>query len=71
MVTKSGEYYGQPFSRGRGVTQGDPVFPKLFNIIVDAVVRATLRRSMYPKRLNTVSGGWRDNITYASMKMTD
>ena len=27
---------------GRGVTQGDPTSPMIFNIVVDAVVRATL-----------------------------
>ena len=43
MVPKSGKYYGQPLSTGRGVTQGDPVSPKPFNIIVDAVFRATLQ----------------------------
>ena len=34
---------------GRGVTQGDPVFPKLFNIIVDSVVRATLKEICGPQ----------------------
>ena len=43
MVTNSGKYYGRPFSTGRGVTQRDPVYPTLFNIIVYAVVRATLQ----------------------------
>ena len=31
--------YGVPFKSGRGVTQGGPLSAKLFNIIVDAVVR--------------------------------
>ena len=48
VVTKSGKYYGRPFSTGRGVTQGDPVYPTLFNIIVDAVVRATLQDICVP-----------------------
>ena len=43
VVTKAGKYYGRPFSTGRGVTQGDLFYPALFNIIVDAVVRATLQ----------------------------
>jgi hypothetical protein len=31
--------YGHPFKAGRGVTQGGPLLAKLFNIIVNAVVR--------------------------------
>jgi len=31
--------YGTPFKAGRGVTQGSPLSAKLFNIIVDVVVR--------------------------------
>ena len=49
MVPKSGKYYGRPFSTGRGVTQGDPVSLTLFNIIADAVVRATLPEICRPK----------------------
>ena len=35
--------YGRPFKAGRGVTQGGPLSAKLFNIIVDAVVREWMR----------------------------
>ena len=42
VITKKGKYYGRPLSTCRGVTKGDTVSPTLFNIIVDAVVRATL-----------------------------
>ena len=49
MVSKSGKYYGLPFSTGRGVTQGDPVSSTLFNIIVYAVVRATLQEICGPQ----------------------
>jgi hypothetical protein len=31
--------YGQPFNAGHGVTQGGPLLAKLFNIVVNAVVR--------------------------------
>ena len=41
FVPKSKRFLGTPFSMGRGVTQGDPTSPMIFNIVVDAVVRAT------------------------------
>ena len=43
MVPKLGKYDMQPFSTGIGLTQGDLVSPTLFNIIVYALVRATLQ----------------------------
>ena len=39
MVEKAGSYYGKGFKGGRGVTQGDPLSPTIFNVVVDAVVR--------------------------------
>jgi hypothetical protein len=39
MVCRASGYYGQPFKAGRGVTQCGPLSAKLFNIVVDAVVR--------------------------------
>ena len=39
MAARSGGYYGTAFKGERGVTQGDPLFPTLFNVVVDAVVR--------------------------------
>ena len=39
MVCRASGNYGQPFKAGRGVTQGGPLLAKLFNILVDAVVR--------------------------------
>ena len=35
--------YGAPFKAGRGVTQGGPLSAKLFNVVVDAVVREWLQ----------------------------
>ena len=35
--------YSTPFKAGQGVTQGGPLSAKLFNIMVDAVVREWLR----------------------------
>ena len=39
LVCKAGGYYNrESFKTGRGVTQGGPVSPRIFNILVDAVV---------------------------------
>ncbi|KAL7543923.1 hypothetical protein ACHAWF_007483, partial [Thalassiosira exigua] len=35
MVCRAGGNYGTAFGAGRGVTQGGPLSPKLFNILVD------------------------------------
>ena len=39
LVCCAGGNYGTPFKAYHGVTQGGPLSPKLFNILVDAVVR--------------------------------
>ena len=39
MVERVGGYYKETFRRERGVTQGDPLSPTTFNVVVDAVVR--------------------------------
>ena len=39
MVARTGRYYGKGFKGERGVTQGDPLSPTIFNVVVDAVVR--------------------------------
>ena len=38
-VCRDSGNYGTPFKAGRGVTQGGPLSAKLFNIMVDVVVR--------------------------------
>ena len=49
MAAWAGGCYGTAFSGERGVTQGDPLSPTLFNVVVDAVVRHRLE------------GLWKDN----------
>ncbi len=44
MVCHASVNYRGPFCAGRGVTQGGPLSAKLFNILVDAVVREWLRQ---------------------------
>ena len=38
MVARVGGYYGEAFKGARGVTQGDPLSPTIFNVVVDTVV---------------------------------
>ena len=38
MVARAGGYYGAAFMGARGVMQGDPLFPTIFNMLVDVVV---------------------------------
>ena len=39
MVARAGGYYREGFKRFQGVTQGDPISPTIFNVVVDVVVR--------------------------------
>ena len=39
MVARAGGYYGRAFKGARGVMQGDPLSPTIFNVVVDVVVR--------------------------------
>ena len=38
MMAWAGEYYGETLHEERGVSQGNPLFPNIFNVVVDAVV---------------------------------
>jgi hypothetical protein len=42
MVCRVSGNYGGPFCAGQGMTQGGPLPAKLFNILVDAVIREWL-----------------------------
>jgi hypothetical protein len=46
MVCRAEGSYGEPFSAGRGVTQGGPLSSLMFNVCVDAVVREWLRQCL-------------------------
>ena len=39
MVARAGGYLGTGFKGERGVTQGYPLSPTIFNVVVDVVVR--------------------------------
>ena len=39
MVAIAGGYYGTEFKGERGVTQGHPLFPTIFNVVMDVLVR--------------------------------
>ena len=39
MVARAGGYYRKLFGGERGVTQGDPLSPTIFNVVVYTVVR--------------------------------
>ena len=39
MVERAGGYYGTTFNGEHGVTQGGPLSPTIFNVVVDALVR--------------------------------
>ena len=46
LVCRAGGCYGEPFRARRGVTQGGPFSPRIFNTMVDAIVREWLRRTI-------------------------
>ena len=46
MVARAGGYYWEAFMGARGVTQGDPLSPTIFNVVVDAVVRHWVKMAL-------------------------
>jgi Reverse transcriptase (RNA-dependent DNA polymerase) len=57
FVARQAGYYGRPFQLGRGLTQGDPMSPILFNIVCDAIVRAWLKDVLPGSEATTGLGG--------------
>ena len=49
MACLAGGRYGRRFKARRGVTQGGPLSPTIFNLMVDAVVREWLSRALSPE----------------------
>jgi len=49
LVYRASGYYGKPFKAYRGVTQGSPFSPRMFNVMVDAVVREWMRQMLGPE----------------------
>ena len=39
METRAVGYYRETFRGERGITQGDPLSPTIFNVVVDSVIR--------------------------------
>ena len=39
MVSRAGGYFGAPFKGWRDVTQGEPLTPMIFNVVVDVVLQ--------------------------------
>ena len=50
MVTTNRKCFERPLRTERGVTQGEPVSPKIFNILVSAVVREVLLEVCGPQQ---------------------
>ena len=42
IVRKAGRFLGKAFRTRCGMTQGDPSYPIIFNIVVDVVVRLVM-----------------------------
>ena len=57
MAAQAGGYYGTAFKGARGVTQGDPLSPTIFNVVVDAVVWHWLEGLQTAKEEKGATGG--------------
>ena len=57
MVARASGYYGEVFKGAWGVTQGEPLSPTIFNVVVDAVVRHWLEGLQAAKEEKDAEGG--------------
>ena len=44
LACRASGYYGQNFKAWRGVTQGGPLSPTIFNLMADTIVRERMRQ---------------------------
>ena len=51
IVPKAGKCLGAAFGTGREVTQGDPAYPIIFNIVVNEVVQVLLEVVCRPQEI--------------------
>ena len=65
MVVKDGRCYGKPFKTGRGLTQGEPLSPTVFNIVASALVGAVLLEVFVPQE----SGRQANTTSFSTHKM--
>ena len=70
MAARSGGYCGAAFKGERGVMQGDPLSPTIFNVVVDVVVRHWLEGLQAAKEEKDAEGGGRDISRRCSTQMT-
>ena len=68
VLPKVERYYGRPFKTVRGVTQGYPLSPTVFNIMLNSVIRSVLIELCVPQESHNRIGwetGKRKIILYA------
>ena len=57
MAARVGGYYGAAFKGERGVMQGNPLSPTIFNVVLDAVVQHWLEGLQASKEEKDADGG--------------
>ena len=57
MAARAGGYYRSAFKGARGLTQGDPLSPTIFNVVVDTVFRHWLEGLKTAKEEKGAKGG--------------